>query len=368
LSLTITHLPFTITHLPLHIYHYTFTITLSAAKILVTGGCGYIGSHTIVDLITSGYEVVSVDNGVNSSFDVLDGIEAITGKRIININVDLSETEEALEAIKPYGPFHGIIHFAALKSVEESVHKPLRYFRNNIGSTLTTLALMENMDIPHLIFSSSCTVYGTPAKLPVTEDTPFGRAENPYGATKQTGEILYDQFFKNKAGKSGISLRYFNPAGAHPSALIGESPTQNATNLVPVITETAIGLREQLTVFGDDYPSRDGSCVRDYVHVTDLARAHTLAIEHLLQHKNDNKYEVYNLGIGEGVTVLEAIYAFQQATGVSVNYKIGPRRSGDVAAIYADNARITDHLGWKPSQDIQSIMQSAWAWEKARRK
>ena len=341
---------------------------MSNARILVTGGCGYIGSHTIVDLITSGYDVVSVDNGINSSFDVLDGIEAITGKRVVNINVDLSETEEALEAIKAHGHFDGIIHFAALKSVEESVFKPLRYFRNNIGSTLTTMQLMEELEIPHLIFSSSCTVYGTPQKLPVTEDTPFGRAENPYGATKQTGEILYDQFFRNRPTKSGISLRYFNPAGAHLSALIGESPTQNATNLVPVITETAIGVREQITVFGDDYPSRDGSCVRDYVHVTDLARAHTLAIEHLLQHKNDNRYEVYNLGIGEGVTVLEAIFAFQDATGVQVNYKIGPRRAGDVAAIYADNTRITDHLGWKPVQDIQSIMQSAWAWEKARRK
>ena len=341
---------------------------MSKAKILVTGGCGYIGSHTIVDLIASGYDVVSVDNGINSSVEVLDGIEAITGKKVININIDLSETEEAVAAIKPHGPFHGIIHFAALKSVEESVFKPLLYFRNNIGSTLTTLALMEEMDIPHLIFSSSCTVYGTPKILPVTEDTPMGRAENPYGATKQTGEILYDQFFKNKKGKSGVSLRYFNPAGAHHSALIGESPAQKATNLVPVITETAIGLRHEVVVFGDDYPSRDGSCIRDYVHVMDLARAHTLAIDHLLQHKNQHPYEVFNLGIGEGVTVLEALYAFQESTGVKVNYRIGPRRAGDVAAIYADNTRITSQLGWKPTQDIQSIMRSAWAWEKARRK
>lgn len=341
---------------------------MSKPRILVTGGCGYIGSHTIVDLLESGYEVVSVDNGINSSLDVLDGIEAITGKRVININVDLSETAEAVAAVKEHGPFDGIIHFAALKSVEESVFKPLRYFRNNIGSTLTTMKIMEDLNVPHLIFSSSCTVYGTPERLPVTEDTPMGRAENPYGATKQTGEILYDQFFKNKTGKTGISLRYFNPAGAHPSALIGESPTQKATNLVPVITETAIGLRESLMVFGDDYPSRDGSCVRDYVHVTDLARAHTLAIDHLLKQMNHRPYEVYNLGIGQGVTVLEAIHAFQEATGVNVNYMIGPRRAGDVAAIYADNTRITDQLGWKPEQDIQSIMRSAWAWEKARRK
>lgn len=341
---------------------------MSAAKILVTGGCGYIGSHTVVDLIQSGHEVVSVDNGINSSFKVLEGIEAITGKRITNIDVDLSRTDEALEVIKAHGYFDGIIHFAALKSVEESVFQPLRYFRNNIGSTLTTMTLMEELDIPHLIFSSSCTVYGTPSKLPVTEDTPFGRAENPYGATKQTGEILYDQFFKNHKGKSGISLRYFNPAGAHPSALIGESSKQKATNLVPVITETAIGIREQLTVFGDDYPSRDGSCIRDYVHVTDLARAHTLALDFLTGKKNQHAYEVFNLGIGEGVTVLEAVYAFEAATGIKVNFKIGPRRAGDVAAIYADNSRITDQLGWNPTQDIQSIMMSAWAWEKVRRK
>ena len=341
---------------------------MSKAKILVTGGCGYIGSHTIVDLIESGYDVVSVDNGINASFEVLNGIEAITGKKVININVDLSDTDEAVMAIKSHGPFQGIIHFAALKSVEESVYKPLLYFRNNIGSTLTTLALMEEMEIPHLIFSSSCTVYGAPQKLPVTEETPMGRAENPYGATKQTGEILYDQFFKNRKDKSGLSLRYFNPAGAHPSALIGESSAQKATNLVPVITETAIGVRDELIVFGDDYQTRDGSCIRDFVHVTDLARAHTLAIDHLLQKQNLIPYEVFNLGIGEGVTVLEAINAFIESTGVEVNYKIGPRRAGDVMAIYADNTRITKQLGWRPTQDIQSIMRSAWAWEKVRRK
>jgi UDP-glucose 4-epimerase len=340
---------------------------VSTSKILVTGGCGYIGSHTIVDLIESGYDVISVDNGMNSSFDVLDGIEAITGKRIINIDVDLSETDEALEKIKAHGPFKGIIHFAALKSVEESVFHPLLYFRNNIGSTITTIALMETLDIPHLIFSSSCTVYGAPDKLPVTEDTPLGHAENPYGATKQTGEIMYDQYFRHKAGKSGISLRYFNPAGAHPSAIIGESSRQKATNLVPVITETAIGVREQIIVFGDDYPSRDGSCIRDYVHVTDLARAHTLALDALIGKKNHRSYDVYNLGIGEGVTVLEAIHAFEETTGIKVNYKIGPRRSGDVGAIYADNSLVAEQLGWKPTQDIQSIMRSAWAWEKARR-
>ena len=337
-------------------------------KILVTGGCGYIGSHTIVELLQSGYEVVSLDNGLNSTPDVLNGIESITGVRVINIDVDLSHTEEAIKALRAHGSFAGIIHFAALKSVGDSVHQPLRYFRNNIGATMTTMALMETMDIPNLIFSSSCTVYGNPKKLPVTEESPILPAESPYGATKQTGEILYNQFFTTQPGLQGISLRYFNPAGAHPSALIGEASTNPATNLVPVITETAIGLRSELTVFGDDYPTRDGSCIRDYIHVTDLAKAHVLAMDHLVQHKNQKPYEVFNLGIGEGVTVLEAIAAFEKSTGEKVNYRISSRRAGDVDAIYADNKKITKQLGWKPTEDIQSIMRSAWAWEQVRRK
>lgn len=354
---------------------YKQTKTLSKGRILVTGGCGYIGSHTIVDLIDTGYDVVSIDNLINSSTDILKGIAAITGKTVHNIKCDLSREEEAIREVGKHGHFDGLIHFAALKSVEESVFQPNRYYHNNIGCTLTTITMMEELNIPHLIFSSSCTVYGSPEKLPVTEDTPMGQAENPYGATKQACEILYDQYFKNQSAKSGqsaaksaISLRYFNPAGAHFSARIGESPIQPATNLVPVITETAIGLRDELIVYGDDYPTRDGSCVRDYIHVMDLAHAHTLAIEHLLQEHNDLPYEVYNLGIGEGVTVLEAINAFESATNVKVKYKIGPRRAGDVAAIYADNTQITDHLKWKPSQDINSIMRSAWEWEKTRRK
>lgn len=340
---------------------------MNKPRILVTGGCGYIGSHTIVDLIGAGYDVVSVDNGVNSSFAILDGIEAITGVRVMNINVDLSDTEESLSLIREHGHFDGLIHFAALKRVEESVRQPLRYFRNNIGSTLTTLVLMEELHIPHLIFSSSCTVYGTPEKLPVTEETPFGTAENPYGATKQTGEILYDQFFKKAQTTSGISLRYFNPAGAHSSALIGEDSTQPATNLVPVITETAIGKRRSMMVYGDDYPTRDGSCIRDFIHVMDLAKAHTMALKYLMDRKNQHAYEVFNLGIGEGVTVMEAIIAFESVTGMKVSYEIGPRRSGDVPAIYADNSRITDQLGWKPEHDIAYIMRTAWAWEKMRK-
>ncbi len=346
---------------------------MNKPKILVTGGCGYIGSHTIVDLLDSGYDVVSLDNFVNSSPSALKGIEAITGKKIVNIDCDLSDTSDAIQRIRQFGPFDSIIHFAALKSVGESVFQPLRYYHNNIGSTLTTMKMMEELNIPCLIFSSSCTVYGSPEKLPVTEDTPFSKAENPYGATKQACEILYEQYFRSlsaQSGKSavGLSLRYFNPAGAHFSALLGESSRDAPTNLVPVITETALGLRDQVMVYGDDYPTRDGSCIRDYIHVMDLARAHTLALEHLLDHKHTQPYQVYNLGIGEGVTVLEAIHAFEDATGVKVNYKIGPRRAGDVAAIYADNNRITQQLQWKPALDINSIMSSAWEWEKAKRK
>lgn len=341
-------------------------------RILVTGGLGYIGSHTIVDLVTSGHEVVSLDNGMNSSPEVVDGIEKITGKRIENIWLDLSHTEEALQAVSKHGKFDGIIHFAALKSVEESMFNPTLYFQNNLGATISTLALMDQLSIPFLIFSSSCTVYGAPASLPVTENTPLAKAENPYGASKQACEIMYEQYFQSKSfvkpsAYAGISLRYFNPAGAHDSALLGEAPINKATNLVPVITETAIGARSELLVYGDDYATRDGSCVRDYVHVMDLAHAHTLAMDYLLQQRNTSPYEVFNLGIGAGVTVLEAVHAFEQATGVKVNYRIGPRRAGDVPAIYADNKLITSQLGWQPLHDINSIMSSAWAWEKVRR-
>ena len=340
---------------------------MSKPKILVTGGLGYIGSHTIVDLLQAGFDVVSLDNQINSSVTALDGIEKITGHRVENIDVDLSKPDETMAALKDHDRFDAIIHFAALKSVEESVYKPILYYQNNIGGSITTLMLMEKLHIPHLIFSSSCTVYGAPEKLPVTENSPPGKAENPYGASKQACEIMYDQYFKNTNNKSAISLRYFNPAGAHESSIIGESSRNKATNLVPVITETAIGLRDELIVYGDDYPTRDGSCVRDYIHVMDLAKAHTRSLEYLLAKKNQLPYEVFNLGIGEGVTVLEAINAFQQATGVTVNYRIGPRRPGDVAAIYADPSLVSKTLGWKPLQDINAIMASAWAWEKVRR-
>jgi UDP-glucose 4-epimerase len=341
---------------------------LNKPKILVTGGCGYIGSHTIIDLIESGYEVISVDNGINSSPDIPDRIEAVTGTRILNLNIDLTNTHSVVSDLAPHGPFSGIIHFAALKSVGESVFKPTLYYQNNMGCLITTLVLMDELDIPHLIFSSSCTVYGSPATLPVNENTPFGKVESPYGATKQAGEILYEQYFLRSPGKSGISLRYFNPAGAHPSAKIGESPRQEAQALVPVITETAYGLRKELVVHGTDYPTRDGSCIRDFIDIMDLAHAHTLAINYLLEKKNLVSYEAFNLGIGEGVTVLEAIQAFEFSTGQKVNYRKGPRRAGDVPAIYADNSLINSRLGWQPRRNINDIMKSAWAWEVERRK
>jgi UDP-glucose 4-epimerase len=341
-------------------------------RLLITGGLGYIGSHTIVDLIGSGYEVVSLDNEINSSGRVLDGIEKITGKRVENIHIDLTQSEKAVQAVKDHGDFDGIIHFAALKSVEESVHMPARYFQNNVGGVITTLHLMDALDIQHIIFSSSCTVYGSPDTLPVTEKTPIAKAESPYGASKQASEIMYEQYFsaieKNGSHKSGLSLRYFNPAGAHPSALIGEASLGKPTNLVPVITETAVGVRDELVVYGVDYPTRDGSCLRDYIHVMDLAKAHTLAIEYLFNGKNKSPYEAFNLGMGEGVTVLEALTAFERITGQKVNTRMGPRRPGDVAAIYADPSLAKEILNWKPELTMDDIMQTAWAWEKARAK
>jgi UDP-glucose 4-epimerase len=336
-------------------------------KVLVTGGCGYIGSHTLVDLIDHGFDVVSVDNLVNSSEEALDGIEKITGQRVRNHRVDLQDLEATLDVFRAEARLDGVIHFAALKQVGESVEQPMRYFRNNLNGLLNVLDAMGQTGVTNLIFSSSCSVYGNAEALPVTEDTPLQEAESPYGRSKQMGEQIIRDVSPAMPGLRSVLLRYFNPAGAHPSARIGEAPINPASNLVPVITETAYGLREEMVVFGDDYDTRDGSCIRDYIHVMDLANAHTKALEHLLAGNQHEDVGLYNLGIGEGVTVLEAIQAFERVTGQKLNYRIGPRRPGDVVAVYANNDRARAELGWSPAFGIDDIMRSAWAWEKARR-
>jgi UDP-glucose 4-epimerase len=336
------------------------------AKVLVTGGCGYIGSHTIVDLIDNGFEVISADNLRNSDLKVLDGIESITGKRVKNYTVDLCNFNATRDVFLNNKDIVGIIHFAALKSVSESVELPLEYYHNNLNSLLNILRCAEEFGVKNIIFSSSCSVYGNAKELPVTENTQLQEPESPYARTKVIGEEILRDFALLQPNMNFISLRYFNPAGAHESAKIGESSVNKASNLVPVITETAIGKREEVLVFGDDYPTRDGSCVRDYIHVMDIANAHTLALQYTISKTNTNNLETFNLGIGEGVSVLEAIKAFEKVNKVKLNYRIGPRRPGDVIAVYADNSKIRSILGWNPKRNIEDIMQTAWIWEKER--
>jgi UDP-glucose 4-epimerase len=336
------------------------------AKILVTGGCGYIGSHTLVDLMDNGFDVVSIDNLSNSDASVLDGIHQITGKKVKNYPVDLTDKTELLKVFEEEKAIVGIIHFAAFKAVGESVQEPLKYYANNLGGLINLLEVMNQFEIQPLIFSSSCSVYGNAEELPVTENTPWQPAESPYGRTKQMGEEIISDTLKAHPNLKAIYLRYFNPAGAHESALIGESPINEANNLVPVITETAIGKRSSMTVFGTDYPTRDGSCIRDYIHIMDLANAHTKALQYLLNPDHHTRELIFNLGIGEGVTVLEAIHAFEKISGEKLNYVLGERRPGDVVAIYANNKQAASVLGWQPLRNIDEIMASAWKWEKAR--
>lgn len=338
---------------------------MNKKRILVTGGCGYIGSHTIVDLLQNGFDVVSADNLSNATEDVLDGIAAITGVRVENYAIDLADPAPTLALFKAH-QFDGVIHFAALKHVGESVEQPLRYYHNNINSLLNVMAGMRATGVEHIIFSSSCSVYGNSEALPVMETTPWQEAECPYARSKQMGEnILKDYCLVNKSYNS-VLLRYFNPAGAHSSCMIGESPSNPASNLVPVITETAIGKRQSMTVFGDDYDTRDGSCIRDYIHVMDLAHAHTLALQYLLEGRSASNCEVFNLGIGEGVSVLEAIHAFEQESKQALNYTIGARRAGDVVAVYANYEKAKNALHWQPKYGINDIMRTAWAWEQKR--
>ena len=332
--------------------------------ILVTGGCGYIGSHTIVDLVNNNFNVVCIDDNSNSSATVVEQIYQITGKKIIFFQVDITNWKEFSSVLNSLHQVDGIIHFAAYKSVNESVKKPILYYQNNLVSLLNILKAIQKYSIPNFIFSSSCSVYGNVYDLPVTEKTPIQQAKSPYGRTKQMGEDIIKDFINAYPDKKAILLRYFNPAGAHESGLIGEDPINQASSLIPVITEVAIGKRKNLTVFGNDYPTRDGSCIRDYIHVVDLANAHTKCLNYLLKGNNEDKYEIFNVGIGQGVTVFEAIKAFEEVTSLSLSYVIGPRRKGDVMAIYADYKKAKNKLGWIPSKGIKEIMESAWQWEK----
>lgn len=333
-------------------------------KILVTGGTGYIGSHTVVELQESGYEVVIVDNLSNSNIGVLDNIARITGIKPAFENFDLAELEKTDDFFRRNQGITAIIHFAASKAVGESVQKPLLYYRNNLVSLMNLLECQLKFNVPNIVFSSSCTVYGQPDVLPVTEQTPRKDAESPYGNTKRVNEdILRDTISANPQLK-GIALRYFNPFGAHPSALIGELPLGVPQNLVPFITQSAAGLRDELKVFGDDYDTSDGSAVRDYINVVDLAKAHVVAIKRLLDGKNKSDYEVFNLGTGNGVSVLEMVKGFEKATGVKLKYKIVARRAGDIEKIWADTTYANNELGWKAEKELEETLLSAWNWEK----
>jgi UDP-glucose 4-epimerase len=331
-------------------------------KILVTGGCGYIGVHTIVDLIQNGFEVISVDNNSRSNEDILINAAAITGKKIKNYAVDLCDLESTENIFKEHRDILGIIHFAAFKAVGESVDQPLLYYQNNLTSLVNILKCAEAFNVPHFVFSSSCTVYGNPDSIPVTEATPQKPAESPYGATKQMGEVIVTDAVKSNEMQA-ILLRYFNPVGAHPSILLGEIPLGRPANLVPAITQTAIGKLPAMEVYGNDYDTRDGSCLRDFIHVSDIAHAHTLALNYLIDKKNKTKTEIFNLGTGDGYTVLEVIAAFERVSGVKLNYSIGPRRSGDVIAIYANNNKAKNELGWIPQYNLDVMMDTAWKWE-----
>ncbi len=331
------------------------------ATILVTGGCGYIGSHTLVDLIEHGFDVISVDNNSRSDERVLLGVESIVGKKIKNYKVDLCNFDDTF-AIFQENDIQGIIHFAAFKAVGESVEKPLMYFENNLTSLINLLKCAQDFNTPYFVFSSSCTVYGSPDEIPVTEKTPPKPAESPYGYTKQMGEQIINEFSKSTSTQC-ILLRYFNPVGAHPSIKIGEKPVGRPQNLVPAITQTAIGKLDKLTVYGNDYDTRDGSCVRDFIHVSDIAHAHTLALQYLEAERNTGRCEVFNLGSGNGVTVLEAIAAFERVSHQPLNYEIGARRPGDVEAIYANNDLARGRLGWEPIYTLEEMMLTAWEWE-----
>ena len=332
-------------------------------KVLVTGGLGYIGSHTVVELQNAGFEVVIIDNLSNSSLEVLDGIIQITGKTPLFEKIDLRQKSEVIQFFEKYQDISGIIHFAASKAVGESVENPLLYYENNLTTLIYLLQACNNYTIKNFIFSSSCTVYGEPDKLPIDESAPIKKATSPYGNTKQISEEILNDSCKVSNLKS-IALRYFNPIGAHDSSKIGELPLGIPQNLVPFITQTAAGLRDQLSVFGDDYPTEDGSCIRDYIHVVDLAKAHVVALERLLKNRNSNQFETFNIGTGKGSSVLEVVNAFEKITQQKLNYKIVDRRVGDVISVYADTKKANEVLGWKAENSMEDSLLSSWNWEK----
>lgn len=332
-------------------------------KILVTGGTGYIGSHTVVELQNSGYEVVIIDNLSNSSADVVDNIEKVSGIRPAFEELDCLDYAGLDALFTKYPGIEAIIHFAASKAVGESVEKPLLYYRNNLVSLINLLDLMPKHGVGGIVFSSSCTVYGQPDVLPVTEKAPIKTAESPYGNTKQINEEIVQDTVASGSPINAILLRYFNPIGAHPTALLGELPNGVPQNLVPYITQTAMGIREKLSVFGDDYNTPDGSCIRDFINVVDLAKAHVIAIDRILNGKQKEKVEIFNVGTGRGLSVLELIHIFEESTGVKLNYQIVSRRAGDIEQVWADPAFANEELGWKAEATIEDTLRSAWAWQ-----
>ncbi len=332
-------------------------------KVIVTGGAGFIGSHTAVELVQAGYSPIVVDNFSNSDRRIIARLKQIAGHGVTVHDVDCSDPSAVDGLFAREGEVYGVIHFAAFKSVSASVAHPLAYFRNNLGSLVTVLQAMRSHGIGVFVFSSSCTVYGQPDSLPVTERSPLKRAESPYGRTKQMCEDIIDDLVTSGAPLRAVTLRYFNPVGAHPSGLIGELPLGSPENLVPYITQAAAGLREKLTVFGDDYPTGDGTCVRDYIHVVDLAKAHVASLEWIGRERRSGYNEVFNVGTGKGTSVLEAIQAFEAAAGRTLNYVIGPRRPGDVIETYADVAKAESTLGWRAKLSITDAMRDAWRWQ-----
>ena len=333
-------------------------------KILVTGGLGYIGSHVVVELQNEGFQVIVIDNLSNSSMDVLDKIIEITGITPLFEKIDLRDKNMVSDFFKRHSDIYGVIHFAASKAVGESSNNPLKYYENNISPLVYILQQLEKIKDQNFIFSSSCTVYGQADKLPITEDTLLKKAESPYGNTKKIGEQIIEDTCKINNNLNAISLRYFNPIGAHSSAKIGELPTGIPQNLVPFVTQTGIGIRKELSIFGKDYPTPDGTCIRDYIHVVDLAKAHVIAMKRIILKDNSDNYEVFNLGTGKGSSVLEVVNAFEEISGIKLNYIFSERRAGDIVAAFADTQKANKILGWKSELSLNEAMLSAWEWEK----